>query len=271
MRSTFAEEIVEGKRFEFGKNWALFLRNLNAERIEIARHSLQSMLGLDSLAGKVFIDVGCGSGLFSLAARQLGARVHTFDYDPQSVACARYLKEKFFPQDSQWAIGQGSVLDQAYLGTLGQNDVVYSWGVLHHTGAMWEALANVALLVKPGGQLFIAIYNDQGWISRYWKFMKSQYNQGALRKFLIIAVHIPYFMVLVPLVQLAKGKFRLKRGMSRWHDFLDWLGGLPFEVASPEAVGEFYGQRAFTLQKRKTCGRRHGCNEYLLQRNVIPR
>lgn len=265
------EEIARGRRFGFGENWQRFLKHLDKKRIALAEESLQKMLGVASLAGQTFLDVGCGSGLFSMAARRLGARVHSFDYDPQSVACARYLKEKFFPQDSQWTIGQGSILDRAYLGTLGQHDVVYSWGVLHHTGALWEALANVALLVTPGGQLFIAIYNDQGWISRYWTFMKRQYHQGALRKILIIAVHVPYLMVLVPLVQLAKGKFRLKRGMSRWHDFLDWLGGLPFEVASPEAVVGFYQRRDFTLQKLKTCGRRHGCNEYLLRRNVIPR
>ncbi|MGA9853987.1 MAG: class I SAM-dependent methyltransferase [Gammaproteobacteria bacterium] len=261
-------DIARGKRFAFGNNWARFLKHLDQERISLAEESLRKMLHVSSLTGQTFLDVGCGSGLFSLAARRLGARVRSFDYDPQSVACARHLKEKFFPQDDQWTIEQESILEQPYLATLGQNDIVYSWGVLHHTGALWEALANVVPLVKPGGQLFIAIYNDQGWMSDYWGFIKRQYNQGMPWKILIIAIHVPYFMMLAPVVQFAKGKFHLKRGMSRWHDFLDWLGGLPFEVASPDTVVKFYERCDFALQKLKTCGRRHGCNEYVLRRNL---
>jgi 2-polyprenyl-3-methyl-5-hydroxy-6-metoxy-1,4-benzoquinol methylase len=265
------EEIARGKRFAFGKNWQQFLKHLDQERIYLAEESLRKMLDVSSLAGQTFLDVGCGSGLFSLAARRLGARVCSFDYDPGSVACAQYLRERFFMQDSQWTIGQGSILDQTYLSKLGQNDIVYSWGVLHHTGALWEALSNLVLLVKPGGTLFIAIYNDQGWMSRYWMFMKRHYNQDVLQKTLIITMHIPYFMMLVPAVQFAKGKYRLKRGMSRWHDFLDWLGGLPFEVASPASVVKFYERCDFALQKLIACGRRHGCNEYVLRRHVMTR
>ena len=69
-------------------------------RIEEAKASLKQMLDVDSLTGKTFLDVGSGSGLFSLAAIMLGVKVYSFDYDPQSVACTTELKRRYFPNDS---------------------------------------------------------------------------------------------------------------------------------------------------------------------------
>src|SRR5262249_43336829 len=106
-------------------------------------------------------DVGSGSGLFSLAARRLGARVRSFDFDPQSVACTEELKQRYFPGDPQWTISEGSVLDRAFMTSLGTFDAVYAWGVLHHTGALWKALEAATEPVAPGGKLFVAIYNHQ--------------------------------------------------------------------------------------------------------------
>ncbi|MGA9853614.1 MAG: class I SAM-dependent methyltransferase [Gammaproteobacteria bacterium] len=266
MPSAFDTEPAGSKRFDFGENWRHFLRGLNETRIELAQQSLKNMLNVDSLSGKTFLDVGSGSGLFSLAARQLGARVRSFDYDPGSVACTRRLRERFFKDDPDWIIEESSVLDRKYLETLGQYDVVYSWGVLHHTGALWQALENVVPLVKPGGQLFIAIYNDQGWISGYWKWVKRQFNTGYVRRLLLILLHWPYLIGLRMLVRTLRNKDRLGRGMSLWYDMLDWLGGHPFEVAAPEMVMRFLGRRGFTSQRLKTCGRHHGCNEYVFVR-----
>ena len=144
---TFEEEVRLGERFEFGENWRSFLSTLNDERIEVAKESLIEMLQVDNLSGKRFLDVGSGSGLFSLAARELGAEVVSFDFDPTAVACTQELRERYFPDDPNWAIQRGSVLDQRFLGSLGEFDVVYSWGVLHHTGEMWAALKNAASLV----------------------------------------------------------------------------------------------------------------------------
>ncbi|HOD39100.1 MAG TPA: class I SAM-dependent methyltransferase, partial [Candidatus Wallbacteria bacterium] len=163
------KELSSGNRFKFGKNWSFFLKSLNDERIKSAENSLLSMLEISSLKGLSFLDAGSGSGLFSLAARKQGASVTSFDYDPQSVECTRELKRLYFDGDGDWKIEQGSVLDRDYLGGLGAFNIVYSWGVLHHTGDMWSALANMAPLVKPGGKLYIAIYNDQGPISKVWR------------------------------------------------------------------------------------------------------
>ena len=172
-----AAEIASGERFAFGKNWAAFLADLDDSRIAAAENSLRQMLDVENLRGRSFLDIGSGSGLFSLAARRLGAKVQSFDYDPASVACTRELKTRYYPQDDDWTIGSGSVLDPDYMNSLPMFDIVYSWGVLHHTGQMWLALEHAGRLVDEGGKLFIAIYNDQGTASRRWRSLKSAYNR----------------------------------------------------------------------------------------------
>lgn len=267
MSQAHRREISRGERFEFGANWTRFLSGLNDLRIAEAKASLRRMLGVESLIGKTFCDVGSGSGLFSLAARMLGAKVHSFDYDPQSVACTRELQQRYFPGDKDWIVEEGSVLDTAYLSRLGQFDVVYSWGVLHHTGKMWEALGNVAPLVAgSGGRLCVAIYNDQGWISRYWAAVKRLYVGVPLLRWPMLLAHAPYLFGLRWIVRALSGRLVLDRGMSLWHDTVDWIGGYPFEVARPEAVFRFFQDRGLRLYDLKTCAGRQGCNEFVFLR-----
>ncbi len=275
-----ATEVATGERFEFGKNWEWFLQTLNDEKIENAIESLRNMLETDSLRGKSFLDIGSGSGLFSLAARRLGARVYSFDYDPHSVNCTAELRRRYFPDDELWTVAEGSALDAEYLKSLGHFDVVYSWGVLHHTGAMWTALDNAATAVADGGKLFIAIYNDQGTASRRWTKVKQRYNQ--LPKGLRFLVLWPSFWVLYwrPLIKdFAHGKpfdtirsySKNQRGMSFWQDLVDWVGGYPFEVAMPEQIFNFYRERGFILTRLVTCRGTLGCNEFVFERAAPPR
>jgi 2-polyprenyl-3-methyl-5-hydroxy-6-metoxy-1,4-benzoquinol methylase len=275
-------EVESGIRFAFGENWSAFLRDINKERISLAVSSLQTALGRKSLQGLSFLDVGCGSGLFSLAAAQLGARVHSFDYDPASVACAKTLRERYMPDNQNWSIEAGSVLDDEYLRKVaGAWDIVYSWGVLHHTGRMWSAINNVIPLVAPNGSLFIAIYNDQGWKSHVWHGVKVAFNK--LPSWL--AVPLATLLIVIPLQSamlvkhLFKGKLRAYvrslanysasslRGMSWWRDQIDWLGGLPFEVATPERLATHVEAHGFrTVWERRT--QSLGCNEFVFTRQT---
>ena len=268
------KEVPREDRFRFGKNWENFLSVLDEHRIHDAEKSLKHMLGVEDLKWKRFLDIGSGSGLFSLAARRLGAKVYSFDYDRQSVECTRFLKQSYFPEDRDWAIEQGDVLKVDYLRSLGTFDVVYAWGVLHHTGAMWQALENVTLLVAEGGKLFVSIYNDQGAASRCWRALKKSYNRFPKPFKLSIILGVgAYWETCSGLWRLIRLKNPLPfkhwkekkkdRGMSVWYDLVDWVGGYPFEVAKPEEIFDFYFRRGFALHRLKTCGRGHGCNEYV--------
>lgn len=262
-------------QFEFGKNWQSFLKPLDDERISRAESTLLEMLQVESLDGKTFLDIGSGSGLFSLAARRLGARVTSFDSDSESVECTKELKRRYYKNDLDWLIEKGSVLDTGYLSTLGHYDVVYAWGVLHHTGQMWQAMKNVVELVAPGGCLFVSIYNDQGLASDIWRFVKRLYNRlpGSTRYLVLIPSFIRLWLPTAVRDAFQSGRFAtwknysLTRGMSPWHDVVDWVGGYPFEVAKPKDVLVFYSKLGYRPQQIKTCGRGRGCNEFVLRRN----
>lgn len=273
MENEHSEEVLQGKRFQFGANWHAFLKTLNDERIREAEVSLQSMLGMESLSGKRFLDIGSGSGLFSLAARRLGATVHSFDFDPMSVACTTELMNRYFPGDDEWIVEEGSALDTSFLQSLGQFDVVYSWGVLHHTGNMMKALENANLSVADNGMLYIAIYNDEGLQSKLWAAVKKTYCSGWAGRLFISCIFIPYFALRSVAVGILKHKnplglfwsYKARRGMSIYHDWIDWLGGYPFEVAKPEKIVRFYLNHGFVLKNLITTNR-SGCNEFAFLR-----
>jgi 2-polyprenyl-3-methyl-5-hydroxy-6-metoxy-1,4-benzoquinol methylase len=275
---THEQEVDSGERFAFGENWARFLKVLDEQRIQQAVDSLKMMLEVDNLNGKSFLDIGSGSGLFSLAAKRLGAKVFSFDYDPRSVACTMELKRRYFENDNDWEVQTGSVLNKKYLNSLGKFDIVYSWGVLHHTGDMWTALLNVDANVAAHGKLFIALYNDQGGASKRWHTVKRIYN------------HLPFFLkppfaflIYLPLelksflIHLVRRNpqaylfyvlnYHKSRGMSWWHDKIDWIGGYPFEVSKPEQIFKFYKKLGYSLEALKTTGGSLGCNEFVFRRN----
>jgi 2-polyprenyl-6-hydroxyphenyl methylase/3-demethylubiquinone-9 3-methyltransferase len=169
------------------------------------------------------------------------------------------------------------VLDEAFIASLGAFDCVYSWGVLHHTGAMWRAVALAARMTKPGGLFYIALYNDQGAPSRFWLAVKRVYNAlpAALRPLYVSLFFLRFW--LAPFLRgLLRGRsfsplssYRRRRGMSAWYDVVDWVGGLPFEVASPAAVEAFCAARGFTLSaSRLDAG--HGCNEFVFRAGPGP-
>lgn len=274
-------EVAAGDRFDFGGNWAAFIASVDDARVRRAARALEAALGAGTLRGARFLDAGCGSGLSSLAARTLGARVRSFDLDPASVACARELKARFRPGDPDWTVEQGSVLDGGYLASLGSFDIVYSWGVLHHTGRMREAMALLPPRVAPGGRLLLALYNDQGWRSGLWRAIKRAYCAGpAPVKGLLLAAC--FVRLWGP--TLARDALRgaplagwrgyggdgapdeRGRGMSPWRDVVDWVGGYPFEVITPDEVFAFHRALGFALEHLRTAGGGHACNEFVFRK-----
>lgn len=267
-----AQELLKGQRFQFGANWQSFLNTLDDERIFEAELSLKQILGVDNLENKRFLDIGSGSGLFSLAAKRLGAEVYSFDFDPKSVACAIELKRRYYNKSNSWSIEEGSVLDQQYLESLGKFDIVYSWGVLHHTGNLQKALNNAAIPVKDNGLLCIAIYNDQGILSLFWRTIKKIYCSNIIGRFLISSLLIPFFALQYSLKSLIHyknpfkifSKYKQKRGMSIYHDWIDWLGGYPFEVAKPEDIFKMYKSKGYMLDNLITTNKL-GCNQFVFK------
>ena len=279
MQSEWNAQVRQGQRFAFGENWNRFLLQLTDAHIVAAGDSLKGLLGLADLTGMRFLDAGSGSGLFSLAARQLGAHVVSFDYDPQSVACTRHLRERYSANDPDWAVHEGSALDPAFLGGLGDFDIVYSWGVLHHTGHMWDAVDALSHSVGPGGLYALALYNTQPVFTPVWKGIKRIYcGAPAPGKFAIAGA----WAVLCAARGLAADLLRLRnplmryrasatlRGMSFWRDVVDWVGGHPFETATPDEVVQFLNVRGFARVALRTVGRRLGCNEFVFRREEKP-
>ena len=279
--------------FAFGANWRRFLKRVDTSRVEAATTSLRRLLGLAEtrrLDGQTFLDAGCGSGLFSLAAHRLGASVVGFDFDPQSVACSQELQRRF-ATPGVWPITEGSVLDRDFLARLvtehGPFDIVYSWGVLHHTGAIWDAVDAVSGCVADGGDLAIALYNEQGRASARWRGIKAAYQKlpAALQTPYVAAIGAGYFGwraagkladTLASPIEIARDDAIARRnalaeavtrvdarGMSRWNDLVDWVGGWPYETATPGEVVTFTNARGFSLKRQFTVAGNHGCNEFV--------
>lgn len=236
-------------RFAFGKNWKNYIETqFDKDRVEISRKHLLEFLGMDDLKGKTFLDIGCGSGLHSMAAHQAGAdRIIGFDYDNDSVAATNIVRS-FAGNPTNWTAQQGSVLDKEFMAALPQAEIVYSWGVLHHTGDQWNAIRNAASKVAPGGLFYIALYTSDVFVDptpEFWLDIKQRYVRGGwLTKRWLELWYVWRFMLggnpfRVGEIFKTKDKYKLSRGMSLYTDIKDWLGGWPMEFSSIAEVKAF--------------------------------
>ena len=251
------KEIVS---FSFGENWLDFIKEFDKERYKQAKQSMIDMLGGPGLEGKTFIDIGCGSGMFSLAAIELGAKlVLSVDVDSKSILACQKIKE--MSKAENWQILQKSILNEKYLQECGKFDVVYSWGVLHHTGAMWRAIDNASALVAEGGIFAVAIYNRTV-TAPFWLRFKRFYNIQTfflVKKLMVYSIFIP--RLIIRILKMSN-LYTVGRGMSLYHDAVDWAGGLPYEYAGFEEIVSFVQEKGFKLVKGNRT-KRTGCNEFM--------
>lgn len=281
--------------FNFGRNWKNYVKNVvNEQVINEAKNSLLKYVPEDDInffRDKTFVDIGCGSGLFSISAILLGCRsVISFDIQEESLEATSILRERFInllPDRVDWQVFRGNILDQKLVSSYAnKGDIVYSWGVLHHTGNMWKAIENTTKFVKKGGHLIIAIYNHAP-SSRYWLKIKEFYNKHEYLQSLLNVIYGSY--VCFGYV-LRRRKFELyrERGMHVFYDAIDWLGGYPYEYACFDEVVEFVNNLGLELIKAPTklpCGKdvhfsniikklfsilrtaNTGCNEFVFKRS----
>lgn len=269
---------VQKITFSFGQNWLDYSRRIDEDSIRQATGSLQRLLGTESLAERSFLDIGCGSGLFCVAAARLGASpVWGLDVDPRSVQATRENAARFCSGAPVRTLG-GSILDPDVVAELPQSDVVYAWGSLHHTGAMWQAIGNVLGLPGPGGRLALAIYNKTEHSPRWLKVKRFYNNRGPLVKRLMVEGYyhkqnLEYLLSALKRRLLRQPpRRRITRGMDVYHDVIDWLGGYPYEFATPDEIKSFVAERSeggLELEREFLVGnapRSIGCNQFVWRR-----
>lgn len=246
MTDKLAGQQRDAASFSFGKNWEEFVRRkFSEDRVAVARRHLLEFLDVPDLKGKHFLDIGCGSGIHSLAACRSGAsRIVSVDVDPDSVRTTERIRE-MAGSPAHWEVLPGSILDAGFVARLDPAEIVYSWGVLHHTGDLWTAVRNAAGLLRPGGVFYVALYEKNA-DSDYWIATKKKYNRSSRlekRRMELAYVYRTFFRTR-SIRQIANSVryiwgYRQNRGMEFWTDVRDWLGGWPYEPATPGEVTGF--------------------------------
>lgn len=256
--------------FSFGKNWQNFIeRYLTPEKIKEAEISLKKFTMLRNFKGRTFLDIGCGSGLFSYVAWHLGAkRIISFDIDSDSIRCCKLMRGKAGNPEN-WQIYRGSILNKQFIKKLGQFEIVYAWGVLHHSGKMWQAIENTIKMIKPGGLFYLAIYNKHK-SSEKWQKLKKRYHYASRQmQILMESAYITRFF----LMEFSSFRNPLKyiknyysyRGMNWYTDVKDWLGGYPYEFATAEEIFHFCKEFDLDLENLKL-NQGTGNNEFLFRK-----
>jgi predicted RNA methylase len=234
--------------YEFGANWKDYSEKIDDEAIAQAEQGVLKLISEDDIKGKTFLDIGSGSGLHSLAALRLGAKsVVAVDIDPNSVETTREtLKRNWDGKNADVRLVSVLAPEAA---DLGQYDIVYSWGVLHHTGAMWEAIQKASSHVRHGGHFVLAIYRKTT-LCWAWKIEKRIFTHGG--NFVRSLIRTP-FIAAFKLGLRATGRsptayidsYKGARGMNFYNDIDDWLGGYPYESATEDEIVKFMGKMGF--------------------------
>jgi len=240
------------EHFEFGKNWSVFAKNITEHLILKAEKSLLKLADSKVLENKSFLDIGCGSGLHSLAALRQGAKkVLAVDIDPVSVETTRYVLSQYH-HDTNWECKELSVFELDY-DKLSKFDIVYSWGVLHHTGDLLGAISKAVGMVDSNGLFIIAVYRKTK-LCFFWKIEKKFYSKSSERiRSVIRTIYISFFQ-LGRFIQSRNFKedvraYNKQRGMDFYIDVNDWLGGYPYESITPWDLKSYIQGNDFKLVK----------------------
>jgi 2-polyprenyl-6-hydroxyphenyl methylase/3-demethylubiquinone-9 3-methyltransferase len=257
--------------FEFGENWEAYAKTIDQSRIDSAVVGLQRLFP-DGIGGKTFLDIGCGSGIHALAALQMGAAsVAAVDIDEISVRTTQALLAKHAP-GANWTASVKSVFDLSP--GLGTFDIVYSWGVLHHTGDMWRAIETAAKMVAPNGLYAIAIYTKSP-ISRFWQREKAVYSRSPkFFQWVVRMIYMGAFLAYLPTTNYKPISFvrnyKASRGMNFSINVHDWLGGYPYDAASPleirTALTRIGLVEVASFPIEATSGWSEACSEYVFRR-----
>jgi len=258
------------RQFDFGSNWKSFSqKKLDADRIKAAMESLQFLFKKESFEGLSFLDIGCGSGLFSIAAHRLGAKkVLGLDINPLCISVSKSNADFFKCLPDSVFFQQMSILDSTSLEKLGGFDIVYAWGSLHHTGKMWQAITNSIKNVNENGLFCLAIYKKH-WTSPAWNLVKWIYNHVPCFFQKILLIVFSGLMYAAKFIITRRNPLRKDRGMDFWHDMIDWMGGYPYEYASAKEIEDFIVPKGFELRNTTLCETPTGCNEFVFLK--VPR
>jgi len=266
--------------FQFGSNWESYVKIVNDKRVFQAIKGLEKLISRSDIEGKRFFDIGCGSGLSMLAALHLGAsEVSGVDIDHKSICAAHALLSQWTP-GKRWSVYQRSVFELNPI-EVGDFDVVHSWGVLHHTGNMWEAIAKAASLVRKNGLLVIAVYHKTAFCN-LWRVEKKLYSQSnaSVQRIIRLVYKAAFLTRKITLGENALrfiSQYHGSRGMDWHHDVHDWLGGYPYESVSPEGVVGYLEAIGFTVEMvfenhgggKGVFGT--GCDEFVARNSGAPR
>lgn len=263
-----APQATETKTFDFGENWEKFsIGTLNSAKFLECKNSLASLIGVQNLNGLSFLDVGCGSGVFSISAKELGAaKVVGIDVNPKCIATSKRNQEVLLGKTSGIAFVLLSVFDEAGVRNLGPFDVTYAWGSLHQTGDMWRAVDIASQTVKKEGLFVLALYNKH-FTAPFWDAVKYVYNYSPSWMKKALAIVFTGIIFVAKFAVTFKNPLKKERGMNFYYDVVDWIGGYPCQYASKEEVLSFMATRGFRLVRHVPPAVPTGNNEFVFVRS----
>jgi 2-polyprenyl-6-hydroxyphenyl methylase/3-demethylubiquinone-9 3-methyltransferase len=261
--------------YEFGDNWRAFAENLTPVAVDQAVEGMRQLVREDEIVGRDVLDIGCGSGLHALAALRLGAAsVTAIDIDPNSVATAQDVLRRYAEPGARWSVAVKSVFE---IEDMAEFPVVYSWGVLHHTGDMYDAIRRAAARVASGGHLYLALYRKTP-MCRLWRFEKWLYTNAPRVGRMVLETG---YMTSFRFAMMLKGRdfqdyvsaYGKNRGMAWRTDVRDWLGGYPYESITEDEMLRFAAELGLA-PVRRFCRKPGfglfgtGCDEYAFRKPI---